>query len=118
MIINELKINSDTIYRIEIVRLNDLISKSKYNDYEFRVYNEEGLSSKPITKKDRYMTGIVKHKYKDGLFVLLNKVNKQIIIKLKNDKKEQTKIDEIGELIIRHNESLRKWQLDSYNSNL
>jgi hypothetical protein len=64
-----IKINSTIIYRVDITRLDELTTINKYNAYRFSLFDECGIL--------RYM-GQVKHKYLDGIFILMNKVNKEI----------------------------------------
>ena len=65
----DIKINVHTIYAVQVRRLDDLTSMNKSNNYIFYLFDESGIFR---------FSGNVKHKYKDGVFVLMNKVNKEI----------------------------------------
>ena len=81
MLSYEIKINASTIYRVEITRDDPLTTISKLNKYHYVLF--EGYTIQIV--------GTVKHKYSDGMFKLMNKVNSEIHTRLEPESKKRIK---------------------------
>ena len=94
----ELKINETTIYKVEVNRIDDLTMKSKANEYSFKLWD---IDNKLV------FAGFVKHKYNDGAFLLMNKVNRKVHDFFKKDPDTKEMLDKNFELI-KHGQRIRR----------
>lgn len=81
MLSYEIKINCNTIYRVEITRDDPLTTINKLNKYHYVLF--EGYTIQTI--------GTVKHKYSDGMFKLMNKINEKLHTFLEPESKKRIK---------------------------
>ena len=75
MLSYDVMINSYSLYRVRIKRDEPLSTLYKYNKYSYLAINSIGVKYE----------GKIKHKYIDGVFILMNKVNKKLHVEIKKN---------------------------------